>query len=168
MKDAYQATADKATEVLQPVEGAVKDAYQAGSDLVQKGSDAVTEVLQPVEGAIKDVAQAGSDVVDKVLDKLPTIDTSKITLPKAPVTQTKTATAQTPAAQTPAATAEDIRHNNIAGAGTGFDVSEAFDPTWFSKYQKSQKATKIASGGYLDRLLEQPTSFEDLLRTLRS
>ena len=187
VKEAYQATADKTTEVLQPVEGAVKDAYQATADKAtevlqpleqpikdayQATADKATEVLQPVEGAIKDVAQAGSDVVTKALDKLPTIDTPTITLPKTPVTQTQTSTAQTPAAQAPVATAaapvETVRRNNRVGEIDAIDLSEAFDPLWFSRPQKSDKPTKIASGGYLDRLLEQPTSFEDLLRTLRS
>ena len=66
------------------------------------------------------------------------------------------------------APADNEVHNTIATAGTGFNVEDPFDTSWFSNYQKAHKTTKIASGGYLDRLLEQPTSFEDLLRTLRS
>ena len=58
--------------------------------------------------------------------------------------------------------------DNLVKAGTGLDPSADFDPYWFSKYQQRQKATKIASGGYLDDLLAEPTSFDDLLRTLRN
>jgi hypothetical protein len=52
--------------------------------------------------------------------------------------------------------------------GTGFDVAADFDPLWFSNYRKKAKAPKIASGGYLNDLMADSTSFDDLLRTLRS
>jgi hypothetical protein len=91
-----------------------------------------------------------------------------------PTTTTPTKTT-TPAAEPIAATVNnyypaptDIHANTIATAGTGFNVEDPFNASWFSDYQRAHKPTKIASGGYLDRLLEQPTSFEDLLRTLRN
>ena len=58
--------------------------------------------------------------------------------------------------------------DKLVKAGTGFDVGAEFDPYWFSKARERAKTTKIASGGYLDDLLTDTTSFDDLLRTLRS
>jgi hypothetical protein len=71
-------------------------------------------------------------------------------------------------------TPEETYIDKLVKAGTGFDVGAEFDPYWFSKdwNQKHKTAaantTKIASGGYLDDLLADTTSFDDLLRTLRS
>jgi hypothetical protein len=48
-----------------------------------------------------------------------------------------------------------------------FNLQAEFDPLLFLHQQNKQEDTKMAAGGYLDTLLNQPTSFEDLLRTLR-
>jgi hypothetical protein len=66
----------------------------------------------------------------------------------------------------PQAAPEDTRHNNLAGEML-FNLGAAFDPLLFLHQQNKQEDTKMAAGGYLDTLLNQPTSFEDLLRTLR-
>jgi hypothetical protein len=93
--------------------------------------------------------------------------------PSAPTVSTPTPVASVASATPTQLAALAHLHPNIATEGTGFDATRGFDPSWFSR-DAAQKATaakdntvKIASGGYLDSLLAQPTSFEDLLRTLR-
>lgn len=84
--------------------------------------------------------------------------------PAAPVTPT-TPTAVAPAA---VATEDASRTDNLVDEILGFDVSADFDPLWLLNDRTQAKTTKIASGGYLDDLLADPTSFNDLLRILRS
>ncbi|CAB4123667.1 hypothetical protein UFOVP48_58 [uncultured Caudovirales phage] len=90
-----------------------------------------------------------------------------------PAASSGTTTAATPTASSAGTQVAANVPDNVARAGTGFDVGADFDPSWFSHYvaQKSNgliaNPVKIASGGYLDSLLAQPTSVEDLLRTLR-
>ena len=68
----------------------------------------------------------------------------------------------------------EVKANDMVTAGTGFNVENPLDTAWFAadwakKHPQTAGTTaKIASGGYLDGLLAQPTSFEDLLRTLRN
>ena len=56
VKEAIKPISDVATQVLQPVEGAIKDVAQTGADVA-------TQVLQPAEKPIKDVIQKTSDVL---------------------------------------------------------------------------------------------------------
>jgi hypothetical protein len=110
------------------------------------------------------------------LPKLVTPVTPKTpVVPKTPTTPVKPTTpaavtpaAVTPAAVTPAATEEASRTDNLVDEILGFDVSAKFDPLWLLKDRTQANTTKIASGGYLDDLLADPTSFNDLLRILRS
>jgi hypothetical protein len=67
----------------------------------------------------------------------------------------------------PQAASENIENNNLAGEML-YTIGADFDPLLFLRQQTKQEDTKMAAGGYLDTLLNQPTSFEDLLRTLRS
>jgi hypothetical protein len=113
-----------------------------------------------------------SSKVTEVIAGTPKEETKPIVLPNLSTTTTKPATTAKPTTTTrpttSAAAAADAYVDNLVKAGTGFDTLADFNPYWFSEYQKSQKTTKIASGGYLDSLLANPTSFEELLRTLRS
>lgn len=56
VKEAIKPISDVATQVLQPVEGAIKNVAQTGADVA-------TQVLQPAEKPIKDVIQKTSDVL---------------------------------------------------------------------------------------------------------
>ena len=117
--------------------------------------------------ATKDLSVLGTKAVTALTTQ------GVVALPKLPgsTTTTTTGTSTTTKPTTPAtaeAAAADAYVDKLVKAGTGFDPSAEFNPYWFSEYQKHQKATKIASGGYLDGLLANPTSFEELLRTLRS
>jgi hypothetical protein len=110
-----------------------------------------------------------SSKVTPVIAGTPKEETKPIVLPNLPATTaTKTTTTNPTTPATPAAAAADAYVDNLVKAGTGFDPLAEFNPYWFSEYQKRQKTTKIASGGYLDDLLADPTSFDDLLRTLRN
>ena len=111
-----------------------------------------------------------SSKVTEVIAGTPKEETKPIVLPSLPATPATSVKPVTPTQQptSTAAAAADNYVDNLVKAGTGFNPSAEFDPYWFSEYQKRQKATKIASGGYLDDLLANPTSFEELLRTLRS
>jgi hypothetical protein len=67
VKEAIAPISKAATDVLQPVEGAIKGAAQKASDvatsIAQPISDAATKVLQPAEGAIKGAYQSASDAL---------------------------------------------------------------------------------------------------------
>jgi hypothetical protein len=63
---------------------------------------------------------------------------------------------------------EETYVDKLVKSSAGFDFRDVFDPLGLEKAREREKTTKIASGGYLDDLLADTTSFDDLLRTLRS
>jgi hypothetical protein len=61
----------------------------------------------------------------------------------------------------------------VVEAGSAFDISDAFDTGFFGRaqakkeQQKQQQPTKIAAGGYIDDLLAEGMSVDDLITLLR-
>jgi hypothetical protein len=61
----------------------------------------------------------------------------------------------------------------VVDAGSAFDLSTAFDPSFFGRaqakkaQQNQQPTTKIAAGGYIDDLLAENMTADDLLNLLR-
>jgi hypothetical protein len=136
IKEAIKPISDVATQVLQPVEGAIKDVAQTGADVatkvlqpaeqpiknvIQAGSDVATKVLQPVEGAVKDVASSVKNALPNVNVKIPTdnLDKSIIDLmAKAP-------------AETPAGTSavSNVAYGGESAAPSGGGSAAAYGGT---------------------------------------